>query len=885
MHEFVCKNGLVSKDNVYVTGSVTASNGFYGTVATASFANNASVAQLADLSLLSVTASYALLALTSSYTTGSNVTASNTAVTSSWSALQAACITVTHQNGTVTIYNPVSNNSSASNGQALLTASLNGSPGDVIRLAPTIYDLSGNTLDLSLNVGATGSAMSLYGAGKYQTVIKSSVTGTPIVRIGSSGSVSDLTISGYNTASLSQIALGTTASIHDVTLNSLYLIGTTSASIYLGTQAVSLANRVNIKEVTTATYGDSFNVQASGGEINLYGCDFNQTFLTGGPTTLRGIACYGGPTLTVFNTQITNNSSTQNGVAVYNSGSNAITSLLGCVINSLGTGGTITDIYNASGNGALLLLTTDTVFFPNQTTGSIIYLDTPQIQNAISASGVGLTSSLWVPGNINFGTLVGAQEILLYSDGASNNRYGFGIQSFEMRQFTSQNGHISLGTISQSNGTSFTEYARFDGPTKTLQISNITASTITANTSVTSPNFIGTASVATTANVASNITTTVVQGNQNFYPLFTLDNLPGNSRAEVDTGSVITYNPNKQTLTVPNITASLWGTSSWANTAINTNIGTTSANSNLGVVLVTGTGNQPETIDAGNQFLFNPSVGNLVLNGKNQLIAMNGLTSSYIGWSTVGVNAPTVNTTSIGTRLLLYPNVGAGLTDYAIGISAGTIWYGVPNTGSIHNWYGGTSSMMSLTSGDLTVSHSVIAPSFVGTASWAVNAVNGASGTTLNTASTYQITSSWANNVVSSSFASRAITSSFGLSAHLADSASYSSNGLTASFALNAHTVDTASYPRVPKMKSGRISSASFGNINPNFLTASVVFANPFSNALYAIVFTQITTASVFHTYEVTGSQLVGGFTASVNITTSMDADVFWWAVEIGEFP
>src|ERR1035438_8997727 len=49
----------------------------------------------------------------------------------------------------------------------------------------------------------------------------------------------------------------------------------------------------------------------------------------------------------------------------------------------------------------------------------------------------------------------------------------------------------------------------------------------------------------------------------------------------------------------------------------------------------------------------------------------------------------------------------------------------------------------------------------------------GGGGTTLYTASTYQITASWAKNVVSSSWASQSLSASWADNAEMADTASY----------------------------------------------------------------------------------------------------------------
>jgi hypothetical protein len=53
-----------------------------------------------------------------------------------------------------------------------------------------------------------------------------------------------------------------------------------------------------------------------------------------------------------------------------------------------------------------------------------------------------------------------SQKLLLYE--SVNTRYGFGIQNAELRQFSASDGHISFGTISNSDGSSWSEKMRVD---------------------------------------------------------------------------------------------------------------------------------------------------------------------------------------------------------------------------------------------------------------------------------------------------------------------------------------------------------------------------------------------------------------------------------------
>ena len=83
--------------------------------------------------------------------------------------------------------------------------------------------------------------------------------------------------------------------------------------------------------------------------------------------------------------------------------------------------------------------------------------------------------------------------------------------------------------------------------------------------------------------------------------------------------------------------------------------------------------------------------------GSGGVAALTGLTST-ISWSTIGVGSPTFTTSSVGTKLLLYPSETSSMVDYAIGIEPGVQWSSIPNaTGNFSfKWYAGTSTIASL---------------------------------------------------------------------------------------------------------------------------------------------------------------------------------------------
>lgn len=86
----------------------------------------------------------------------------------------------------------------------------------------------------------------------------------------------------------------------------------------------------------------------------------------------------------------------------------------------------------------------------------------------------------------------------------------------------------------------------------------------------------------------------------------------------------------------------------------------------------------------------------LEIGGTNAQVYMNSVTSNMIRYNAAGVAAPAFTTRSIGTKLVLYPQVTATTTDYAIGITGSTLWNSVPEATATysHRWYSGITEGM-----------------------------------------------------------------------------------------------------------------------------------------------------------------------------------------------
>jgi hypothetical protein len=121
----------------------------------------------------------------------------------------------------------------------------------------------------------------------------------------------------------------------------------------------------------------------------------------------------------------------------------------------------------------------------------------------------------------------------------------------------------------------------------------------------------------------------------------------------------------------------------------------------------------------------------LTLNGANNTalgggqIYLNGADGNRIDFNTNGVAAPAFTTRSAGTKIVLYPNVGASDVDYAFGVQSSTLWYSIPSVSSSqqHRWYGGTTQLADLKgSGEFVLGTT----SLTGTASQRLQVTGGA---------------------------------------------------------------------------------------------------------------------------------------------------------------
>jgi hypothetical protein len=91
------------------------------------------------------------------------------------------------------------------------------------------------------------------------------------------------------------------------------------------------------------------------------------------------------------------------------------------------------------------------------------------------------------------------------------------------------------------------------------------------------------------------------------------------------------------------------------------------------------------------------SRANSTADGTGQIL-LDGANGNRIDWGTAGTGAPSFTTRSVGTKLTLYPSVGASAVDYAIGVNSATLWYSIPGNdgGQYFKWYGGETEVANL---------------------------------------------------------------------------------------------------------------------------------------------------------------------------------------------
>jgi len=92
----------------------------------------------------------------------------------------------------------------------------------------------------------------------------------------------------------------------------------------------------------------------------------------------------------------------------------------------------------------------------------------------------------------------------------------------------------------------------------------------------------------------------------------------------------------------------------------------------------------------------NISGNNLTLSGGT--LTMSNATSNMMTMSAAGYGAPTIGTRSVGTKLVMWPQVGAASADYAQGIESAAMWSSLPTNSAAFSfkWYAAAANIMAL---------------------------------------------------------------------------------------------------------------------------------------------------------------------------------------------
>jgi len=396
-------------------------------------------------------------------------------------------------------------------------------------------------------------------------------------------------------------------------------------------------------------------------------------------------------------------------------------------------------------------------------TGSPVYattptITTPKIDSISTTTGAAATPSLWsdvTTGTIAIGAGITSGTVNIATAGTGTNSINIGNTNSTL----TVNGNLTVnGTTTTVNSVTI----NVDDPNIEL---NSIASPTDANANGGGITLKGTtdktivwnnANSNWTANQDFNIPTGKVYKVNNFEVLSTYSVL-GITPYALATGFTIAGGTTSKTLTVSN-TLTLAGTDS---STLDIGSGGT-----LGTGAFATIANYAPLAGATFTGQIKSTLANSTTLGGGQ-IYLNGATGNRIDFNQNGVAAPSFSTRSAGTKITLWPNVGASNADYAIGIDSSALWNSVDTTSAFFKWYGGTTLAATLTgTGNLTTVGSVTASSIIksgGTSSQFLMA-DGSTVTSVTAAAGTLTGSTLASNVTASSLTSLGILTSLNVS-------------------------------------------------------------------------------------------------------------------------
>jgi hypothetical protein len=314
------------------------------------------------------------------------LTVSNTGVfsTQSCSGVTGAVVATKHTDGTYT-YLAATTTTDLGRGTALLTAMSAAVVGDNIYLASTTYDIATGLIDLS--AGNTG-GISLHGAGKYSTFIKSKhnsgADANIVITIGTNSQITDLTFLDYANAGVSQYPIGSYQPINNFIIKSVVTDSQngTSDGLYITNSATG-----TIADYTCNSSYDCI-YWTNSGLINIYDSVLTSKDNSHYVGVTDGISMNNAGNMNVWNSQVTaqGGGTSNTGYNIINSG---IVSIYGGVASSSNNGPPSLTSVDLKNTGSTIQVASDVTYSPSRINGTITAIQpvsTAQSFNAISSA-------------------------------------------------------------------------------------------------------------------------------------------------------------------------------------------------------------------------------------------------------------------------------------------------------------------------------------------------------------------------------------------------------------------------------------------------------------------------------------------------------------------
>ncbi|NBR22482.1 MAG: hypothetical protein EBU08_01555 [Micrococcales bacterium] len=380
--------------------------------------------------------------------------------------------------------------------------------------------------------------------------------------------------------------------------------------------------------------------------------------------------------------------------------------LIGTISGSIGAGGALTSTTAISGTLVIAdspasvfpMLPADVKFFVSGVQGAIAS-SLPGVAvfgGDLRVSGSSYFTDIDVTGHgavvvQPYGTSAGQTGEVRFKELAANGGNYTALKAADSiaanLSITLPNAAGSNGNVLQTNGSGVTSFVDVNG----LVTGSLSLVTINASSNITASNILANGDLAVNG---GDITTSAGTFNLVNATATTVNLGGGASAVNIGAaGSATTFAGN---LTGSNALLS-------GDLAVNGgDITSTSSTFNLvtGSVATLNIGGSATAITIGSGSSNSVMTLNGVITASSGKIALTNAAGSLISFPVGGgaLGAPTFTNSSIGTRLLLYPSIGASSADWAIGMENQAMWFGinVATTTPRFKWYAGTTEIASL---------------------------------------------------------------------------------------------------------------------------------------------------------------------------------------------